>query len=193
VLFPIDDNGVIVELPAVSGSAATLTGSLVFGIGTETNNQFSSSASIFTLACDFFDTTFEGQTFDIDPSSCSGPASFIDSGSNAFYFPNVNSVLATCAANTPAAAFYCPTSLTSLSATNVDPNTGFSLPTSFSINNANTLVTSGDAALSTLGGPVASGSGFDWGLPFFYGKTVYSAIDGQTMPSGLATAPWWAY
>ncbi len=38
-LFPADNNGIIVELPTLSGAAATETGSLIFGIGTKTNNQ----------------------------------------------------------------------------------------------------------------------------------------------------------
>ena len=193
--FPLDNNGVIVELPSISGSAATLTGSLVFGIGTETNNQFSTSASVFTVACDFFNTTYPvgGQAFDIDPSSCTGPGSFIDSGSNAYFFYNVNNALAVCPSTSSAAAFYCPTSLTSLSATVEDPNTQFSETVNFSIDNAQTLFSSGDAAYSTLGGPVPAGDGFDWGLPFFYGRNVYVAIDGQAQPSGLANAPWWAF
>ena len=194
IAFPLDNNGVIVELPSISGgSAATVTGSLVFGIGTETNNQFSSSASVFTVANDFFNTTFEGQAFDIDPSSGTGPGSFIDSGSNAYFFFNVNNILTLCPATSSAADFYCPTSLTALSATVEDPNTGFSEPVDFSINNAQTLFASGDAAYSTLGGPVPAGEGFDWGLPFFYGRNVYVAIDGQAQPSNLANAPWWAF
>ena len=52
--FAKDNNGVIVELPSASGTAATLSGSLIFGIGTESNNQLSSSATVFTLACDDF-------------------------------------------------------------------------------------------------------------------------------------------
>ncbi|HXW91529.1 MAG TPA: DUF3443 family protein [Terriglobales bacterium] len=193
VAFPVDNNGVIVELPSVSGSTATVTGSLVFGIGTETDNQFSSSAELFTAACDKFDTSFEGTDFYIDPSSCTGPGSFIDSGSNGYFFVDVNNVLATCPSNSTAADFYCPTSLTSLSATVEDPVTMFPEVIDFSIDNAQTLFSSGDAADSTLGGPAAAGSGFDWGLPFFYGRNVYSAIDGQTVPSGLANAPWWAF
>ena len=202
VLFATDNNGVIVELPSVSGTAASVTGSLVFGIGTQSNNQLASSATVFTQVCDDFTTTFEGQTFGItDPNNCSGPGSFIDSGSNALYFPDVNNLLPACPSSTPAgdlSSFYCPSSLMSLSATNQDPNNpSVTEATNFSVNNAENLFTnantSGDTAFSTLGGVQPSGAGFDWGLPFFYGRNVYSTIDGQTVPGGLAAPPWWAY
>ena len=37
-LFAADNNGVIVELPAVSVPETSVSGSLVFGIGTQANN-----------------------------------------------------------------------------------------------------------------------------------------------------------
>jgi len=40
-----------------------------------------------------------------------------------------------------------------------------------------------------LGGP--NPGTFDWGLPFFYGLNVYTAIEGQNTPAG--TGPYVAY
>jgi hypothetical protein len=199
-LFSVDNNGVIVELPALpsSGTAATVTGNLIIGIGTESNNQLT-NANVFTLACgDNFDTTFEGQSFAVDPSSCASNVfgGFIDSGSNALYFFDASNVLPDCPAGSVEANFYCPTSLMSLSAVNQDPNTLFTETTNFSVDNATNLFTANptNAAFSNLAGPAASVSqGFDWGLPFFYGKNVYNAIDGTVVPSGLASPPWYAY
>lgn len=37
-LFVTDNNGVIIELPQVSALATSVNGSLVFGIGTQSNN-----------------------------------------------------------------------------------------------------------------------------------------------------------
>lgn len=34
-----------------------------------------------------------------------------------------------------------------------------------------------------LAGP-KSLDGFDWGLPFFYGRNVFTAIEGQSTPGG---------
>jgi len=182
-LFATDNNGTIVELQPLSGAAATATGSLVFGIGTETNNQVG-SATIFTLDSeDNFSTTFNGTLYD---------ASFIDLGSNGFFFPDAS--IPTCPGNE--SSFFCPTSLLNLSALNTGANNATNT-VDFSIDNAENLFNEGggaDAAFSTLGGPnLGAGAGFDWGLPFFYGKNVFTSIDGQTVPAGTPPAPWWAY
>lgn len=198
-LFAKDNNGVIVELPSASSSAASLSGSLIFGIGTESNNQLSTSATVLTLACDDFTTEFDGKTFGItNATTCAGPGSFIDSGSNALYFPNASNI-PECSSNTPAgdlSGLYCPTTTDSLSATNRGVDGDFK-STSFSVANAEDLLTNAatasDAVLPTLAGTNPTGYGFDWGLPFFYGVNVYSTIDGQSVPSGAPAAPWWAY
>lgn len=189
-LFANDNNGVIVQLPALSGAAATESGSLIFGIGTQTNNQIPSTATIFTLdSLDTFSVTFNGTTY----NSANNTPSFIDLGSNALFFPNTTVVnqLPVC---TDVTSFYCPTSIQNFSATNQGATSGTGT-VNFSIDNADNLFAAGggaDAAFSTLGGPNAGG-GFDYGLPFFYGKSVITAIDGAAVPSVAPAAPWWAY
>jgi hypothetical protein len=197
--FATDNNGVILELPSASGPLATLNGSLVFGIGTESNNQLPSSATVFTLACDAFTTVFDGQTFGVtNTATCAGPYSFIDSGSNALFFPNATGI-PECSSNIAQGeleGFYCPSSTETLSATNRGEN-GASRSTSFSVANAEDLLlsegTASDAVQPTLAGTNSPGYGFDWGLPFFYGVNVYNSIDGKAVPSGAPAAPWWAY
>ncbi|HEV2396653.1 MAG TPA: DUF3443 domain-containing protein [Candidatus Sulfotelmatobacter sp.] len=175
-LFPVDNNGVIVELPAVSGPEPSLTGSLVFGIGTQSNNSLS-GATVFPIDSNGeFTTTYKGQSY---------PA-FVDSGSNAFFFLDANlSGLTVCSSNS---GFYCPSSTTNLSA--VTTGGAKTATINFSIGDASTLfATSANAVFSTLGGP--NPGMFDWGLPFFYGRNVFTAIDGQTTPAGAG--PYWAY
>jgi hypothetical protein len=165
--FPVDNNGVIVELPAVNDVATTVTGSLIFGIGTESNNALG-SATVFNLdSSDNFTTNFAGQT----PTS-----SFIDTGSNGLFFPDGS--LNICSSDT---SWYCPASTTPLSATNVGATGNPSKTVNFSVDNFETVTTANpsDAAFSNLAGPYAGG--FDWGLPFFYGRTVFTAIDGTTV------------
>lgn len=198
-LFAKDNNGVIVELPSASGPSASISGSLIFGIGTESNNQLSSSATIFTLVCNSFDTVLDGHSYAVtSDTTCAGPGSFIDSGSNGLYFPNAPK-LPQCPSNTAAgdlSSFYCPSSTESLSATNKGVD-GSSKSTSFKVGNAEDLFTQSstdsDPVQPTLAGLNPTGVGFDWGLPFFYGVNVYVAIDSQPQPSGLPPAPWWAY
>src|SRR5207245_9086545 len=62
-LFAKDNNGVIVELPAVSAATASVSGSLVFGIGTQSNNGINAK-DVFPLHSHAeFSTTFNGQSY----------------------------------------------------------------------------------------------------------------------------------
>jgi Protein of unknown function (DUF3443) len=176
-----DNNGTAITMPALASSSAEVDGSLIFGIGTKSNNAIPGTATVFGLdANDNFITLFNSQTLN---------ASFIDSGSNGLFFP---STIATCTDN---AGFYCPATTQPLTATQEDAAGQNPTVVNFSIENADTLFSSSsDSAFSTLGGPlVCTGSNcsFDWGMPFFYGKTVFTAIDGQS--NAFGNLPFWAY
>ena len=175
-LFAADNNGVIIELPSLSGPAASLSGSMVFGIGTESNNALG-SASVFPLDPNGeFSTTFKGHSY---------PA-FVDSGSNGFFFLDETLTgLTVCSNNS---GFYCPGSPASLSAT-TDSGSATANVT-FSIANADTLFQNqADFVFNSLGGP--NPGTFDWGLPFFFGRNVFNAIEGKSTPAG--SGPFWAY
>lgn len=180
-LFSSDNNGVIIELPAASTPEATLSGSLIFGIGTQSNNGLGSAQVYSVDGFGNFITTYKSQTYN---------ESFIDSGSNGLYFLNAGT--AGIPACSDASYFYCPSSTENLSAT-TSGSTG--TPTStidFSVGNADDLFNSNPNAnvFGTLAGP-NSLAGFDWGLPFFYGRNVYTAIEGKSTSGG--TGPYWAY
>jgi uncharacterized protein DUF3443 len=174
-LFATDNNGVIVELPAVSGAALTVSGSLVFGIGTESNNSLG-GATVYDADPNTlnFNTNFNGVDYT--------DAAFIDSGSSAYLFPD--------SSIPPCDGYYCPANTVNLSATTQGFTTG-SGTVSFSIANAENLFTNfpNDAAYSDLGGPISGF--FDWGLPFFYNRNVFVAIEGASTPGG--PGPYWAY
>jgi hypothetical protein len=172
-LFATDNNGVIIELPTVAaGGASTVSGALVFGIGTESNNALG-TATIYTVDGNgnFTTTSYAGQP--------SPPSGFIDSGSNGYFFPSTT--ITQCAANSGAEGFYCPSATENLSATNEGVN-GASGTVNFSIANALTLFNNGDSAYSELGGTFSGA--FDWGLPFFFGHNVYTGIQSTTYANG---------
>jgi hypothetical protein len=125
-------------------------------------------------------TTFKGQGY---------PGSFLDSGSNGLFFLNTAATgMPVC---TDASGFYCPLSPStqSLSATITGANNA-SATVDFSVTNADNLFSNqGDSVFGDLGGP--SPGIFDWGLPFFFGRNVFTAIDGAPTPNG--TGPYWAF
>ena len=186
-LLPVDNNGVILELPSISlGGTPSVTGSLVLGIGTQANNTPSGVTTYPASSFGEFTTVFNGSTY---------THSFIDSGSNALYFPAPSTVLQVC--NSPYTDWYCPSSTTSLTATTTGFTGSPSNTVSFEIGNAISLfntLNSGNRVFSELGGSVTGPPQslfFDWGLPFFLGRTVCVGIEKKT--SILGTGPYWAY
>ena len=85
----------------------------------------------------------------------------------------------------------CPGTTLALSATIQGAN-GASATVPFNVGDAATLFTNapGFAAFGELAGPFAANS-FDWGLAFFYGRSVYTAIEGASTPGG--TGPYVAF
>jgi hypothetical protein len=176
-LFPTDNNGTIIELPSVSASgAASVTGSLIFGIDTQSNNQSGSQTVLALNQGVYITTVFNGQTLS---------ASFIDSGSNGTFFTDSN--IALCPS--PNSSFYCPASPQTLSATLQGMN-GTSVAESFSVTSL-AGVASTVTALPGLAGTNPTAGSFDWGLPFFYNRRVATAIEGYTTSAG--TGPYVAF
>ena len=186
-MFPQDNNGLAIVLPAVGpGGSSSVTGSMIFGIGTQTNNALNTAQAQGADVNGNFTTTFNGATYS---------KSFLDSGSGGFYFlDSTTTGLPNCSNPGDAAGLYCPNSLVNFTALTSGPNpnntaVSVSQNVAFSIGNALTLIHSGLFAFSNLGGPNAGM--FDWGLPFFFGRTVFVGIQGQSSPAG--TGPFWAY
>ena len=185
-LFSTNNNGIAIQLPALSSpGAATASGTLFFGVATETDNALTANA----LYAVYGSTSTTGQpgTF-ITTYAGSSETGFIDSGSNGLFF--TDGTIPTCVQY---AGFFCPSGSDNLSATIQGVNTGAnSVTVNFTIDNAATLFGYNYFALPTLGGSAGgtslSGS-FDWGVPFFYGRTVFYAIENATV-SGSSTGPW---
>ncbi|HUC29833.1 MAG TPA: DUF3443 domain-containing protein [Candidatus Acidoferrum sp.] len=177
-MFASDNNGIVLQLPAVTAPESGLNGSLVFGIGTQSNNALG-GATVYTVdQFGNFTTTYKGTAYS---------NSFVDSGSNGYFFLSSGATgIPDCSMDT---SFYCPASTQKLSATNQGANGG-SGSVSFSVANAQSLfANTGASTFNNLGGP--GSGGFDWGLPFFFGRNVFVGIEGKTSPGG--TGPYWAY
>jgi hypothetical protein len=182
--FTTDNNGTAISLPSVPASGTTaVTGALYFGIGTQTGNGTESSnampstATVLTL-----DTSYE-QYITTSFNNVTNAYSYVDSGSNGFFF--VDSSIPACA-NTSAD----PYASDWFSATNTGASgSSGSSTVSFSVANTDTLFNNNNGAddvFSNLGGPGTSGT-FDWGLPFFYGRVVYNAIEGNSVANANGT------
>ncbi len=186
-LFPQDNNGLAVVLPQVgAGGAPSATGSIIFGIGTQSNNALGAAVAQAADGLGNFTTTYKSVQY---------TASFIDTGSNGIFFLDAATTgLTDCGANSNEPGFYCPAAATGFSAINSGPNpAGSGLPNAvnvaFSIQNAASLFNSVNTAFNDIGGD--NPGAFDWGLPFFFGRTVFIGIENQTTPAGLG--PYWAY
>jgi hypothetical protein len=185
-----DNNGTIVELPAISAQGApSVSGALVFGIGTRDNNALGGATVIPLDSNGYFLTKY--------PSNGSYAVSFLDSSSNAIYFADgATAGIPTC--SSPYASFYWPSATLNLSAAVRDARGLVNLDVSFSVANAMSLFAGSNVAFDNLAGPgadISSGSSslsayFDWGLPFYFGRKVFTSIEGQSTPgvSGLFVA-----
>lgn len=172
-LFATDNNGVVISMPQVPlGGTSKATGRLVFGIGTAANNQLGSAQQYTPNATGNFTTVYKGRTL----------SGFIDSGSNGIFVHD--DTIPACAGG----GFYCPPSPLSVSATVTGAN-GATQEIPFQVESVASLPRS--TAAANLAGDLGLSSSFDWGLPFFFGRTVFVAIQGASTPWGVG--PYWAF
>jgi Protein of unknown function (DUF3443) len=192
-LFTTDNDGSILDLPSVAApGTTTLTGSLIFGIDTQSNNASGSETILGVDLSGDFTTIFNSQTL---------TQSFLDSGTNGIFFDDSN--LTQCPPpanpNDPGfVGFYCPASAQTFMATLTGTN-NTSVSETFTVDNAQTLATNNPtfSVLPTLAGTwsstanVTTSNTFDWGLPFFYGRRVITAIENQR--TAVGTGPYVAF
>jgi hypothetical protein len=189
-LFAADNNGLIISLPSVPvGGAASASGTMTFGVGTQSNNALGSAAAFqMNPSSGWFPTVFNGTTL---------ADSYIDSGSNGLYFPDT--AITECPSSSNFYTFFCPASATPLSATMQSYNYSTRTPTligsqsvSFTIVSPNIEYAANPAyaVYGSFGAP-QPGSTFDWGLPFFFGRNVFVVTETKTV--GGHTGPFNAF
>lgn len=181
--FATDNNGTIIQLPSVANAgAATLTGTLTFGIDTQTNNA-SGTETVLTVN-DLAELTmvFNGTNW---------TQSFIDSGSNGIYFTDSISLCT----DTGLTDFYCPGNNLTLPLTIEGANGVMTNNLTFLVGNAQTMLSNPAAAnygvFPLLAGTNPNAQSFDYGLAFFYSRRVATAIEGATTTAG--TGPYVAF
>jgi hypothetical protein len=203
-----DNNGAVLTLPAIGGNpdigAASETGTLTFGINTESDNALTSQ-TIYEL--DEY-SYFESVTFSqIQYTSSNSGGSYIDSGSNS-YFVSDDSTLSTaldisvsdCESGGQDTGYFCTAMSIPIEVAGV---TGAPSSVTLSIASGQTLFNSGNAAFDNLGGPScfpATGSpcssstdSWDLGLPFFFGRSIYFGIAGTSINGAASTNGYYAF
>jgi Protein of unknown function (DUF3443) len=160
--FSSDNNGTIIRLPKLpAGGQASVSGELIFGIGTQANNALPSNVNVVGLN-DYgeFTTQYQGRVFNW---------SAIDSGTNGFAFQD-DAIPTT-------SNWYTPSSALNLAAT-MEAIDGKGTPVNipFTIDSALRMSANGYAAYDNVGWYQSRSNMFMWGLPFFYGRSVYTTV-----------------
>jgi hypothetical protein len=189
--MPVDNNGSVISLPTPPAAGeASLTGTLYFGIGTQTNNTLGSAKVLTTTnsssanGAGFVSAIYNGQTL---------ADSYIDSGSSLYLF--VDTTITPCTGDYM--GYYCPASPLALSPT-IQGTNGASASAAFTLYNAATALATNNSVTPGLGANpdvlnILNGypNSFDFGLPFYFGRNVYTAIEGRV--AGGATGPYVAF
>jgi len=209
--FAYDHNGLSLTLPSASGGGSdSITGSLIFGIGTTTNNALG-SAEIFAIDAygNFPQVTLYVPNSDenlppiplvnyLSPQN----GSYLDTASPAIYFSDAQSLsIPECLdSGSKALGLYCPAFVTNYSADVYGTNNA-KVNVSWNVDNAATLLKGGSSVLNALGGDSGIGVSTDYvdlGLPFFLGRTIFVGFAGSTtlsLQSQVITYPngYWAF
>lgn len=189
--FASDNNGVILTLPAVpENGAANVTGTVTFGIGTQSDNMLTAAnilpltTSASRLGPGVLTATYKGKNL---------TQSFLDSGSNNYFF--IDTTLTPCT-DPDLIAFYCPAAPLLLSPVLTATN-GTQASGAFTLYNPLNVIPTATAAPglginpTLVKPPLPFANSFDFGLPFFFGRSVYTAIEGR--PAGGVQGPYVAF
>jgi hypothetical protein len=199
--LPVDNNGVVLSMPAVTGlGAVTATGELIFGINTQVNNQLklTNTTKQVHLGVDWqnnpdsylnITTLYNGKTI---------LNSYLDTGTNGLFFADsVDNPVAKCQGSD----WYCPTGLAVQHAILSDGDSPLTnqVEVQFGVGNASAMFSTTNAAFGELAGAPPSSTGsvkasFSWGMPFFYGKKVFLSIwDPSASDPKFANNPWYSW
>jgi hypothetical protein len=187
IFFSLDNNGAMITLPPVAATGtASVGGTLTFGIGTQTDNALG-SAKVYALGLWPSGAYAGAYTIKSTYNGVDYPA-YLDTAVPTLYFLDPTALgIPTCSGTYT--SLYCPSSTANFTVSNVGYQ-GTAANASIAIANAQTLLSNSSfVAFSNLAGPSGTGSSNDiaeFGLPFFYGRTVFVGIQGQSPPTGVS-------
>jgi hypothetical protein len=178
--FPTDNNGYAVKFPGISAQGVeSVTGHLIFGLGTRPNNQlpFVLNPIVPQATWGQFKVESNGNTY----------TSAFDTGTWQYNFPALGADV--CTDN---ASMLCPASPLQVQVKLVDA-TGATVHTAtLHVANYDDFPSTNNA-FNDIATTVAGSNDLMLGMPFFYGKTIYFAIENQYTPQYPWTGPWVAY
>jgi hypothetical protein len=186
------NNGVTLTFGAIpTDGAINADGYAIFGVGSKQNNSPQKNVAILPIESgQFIPINIETKINSVSYNS------FLDTGSNYLYFGE-STILNLPQCGSPINAFLCPSGLTNFSAI-MFANNQESATINFAIENSQNLFNANsNTAFATIGAIIPN-IGIDWGLPFFFGRTVYSVFANESVViSGVTYPPspngYWIY
>lgn len=176
-LMPEDNNGVMLEFPAVSSASGDplVTGYMMLGIGTQLNNSPTYAEHAYSTDLDGnLLVHFGGETY----------WTKLDSGTNFWTFPSAPGI-AVCG------NFLCPTSPTPFFFSLQGLGGEQSPPFHFSLGNSQDLLGSSNIAFDNIAWNNALPNQFTVSMPFFYGRRIFIGISGKISP--LGSGPYYGF
>ncbi len=167
-----DTNGIVFQLPAIpSSGAGTTSGTVTFGIGTQSDNSIS-GYTVIPLDSNGHLTVQEGGT--------SYTSSFLDSGSSLYVAPFNLPYNTSTAYFSPSSLQQVPIVLTSNgTSSSASYSSSVDLASPTSLNLSPSLMAFDDVGMYS-----PSTTTVDLGLPFFFGKTIAYVFNGMSSSAG---------
>ena len=196
-LFASDNNGSVLTFPAVNAPQDRVVGTLTFGIGTQSNNTIK--------GLQIYRSSVPGMDFPWLAANVNGVSSFayLDTGTSFYSLaqtgsaavlsrpPFVQAISGLAVCGQPGGP-YCPPAPQSVQ---IRLNGSNGNPTSWqtvTLADPTAAFQANQAVIPTLGMQNNDSPGVSvLGLPFYFGRTVATAID--TMPTPAGAGPYWAF
>ena len=184
-LLAQDNNGVLISLPGIQPTgASSVTGQMLLGVNTQANNTLSSAAHVLTLDPAMGQLSSASATgIGTSNGTSNGffSTAYTDSGTSVYELGQTYSLLPACASNSAGTGFSCPTTTLNATVTATSYN-NVTATVPVTLANASSLFQNANyAAFDDLVAPGPNDQTLVLGLPFFFGRTLASVIEGSSL------------